>query len=173
MALSIVLRASLSMSTQQVKYWSPWLASCFSSSTVVVRLTPVIRTRLAFPCGEQRHRPVDAGCAAGQDGDAVGGLLRLALLAVDAVGKDEKPDDEQHEEEQHAIEDEPHAPQEAAEPASALFLFFPHRSLQHLPVGRENRHKSRMHETKALTRCARPNPCFSSVVLEHADDAEP
>ena len=59
-ALSIVLRASLSISTQQEKNWSPWLASCFSSSVVVVRLTPVISRRFAF-CSAAASSPCRCG----------------------------------------------------------------------------------------------------------------
>ena len=91
--------------------------------------------RLAF--GEQLHRLIDAGHAAGKHGDAIGGPLRHAMLAVDAVGKHDEADDQQHQGEQACIEDEPYAAQEAAEPAWSFDRFLPHRLLHDRQAAQE------------------------------------
>lgn len=84
--------------------------------------------RLAF--GEQLHCLIDAGYAAGEHDNTVGGPLRHALLAVDARRKYDEADDKQHQKEQQPIEDEPNATHEAAEPPWSAFFFLPHHLLR-------------------------------------------
>jgi hypothetical protein len=66
-------------------------------------LTPVINRRF-----------VDAGDAAGQHGDSVGGA-RLGLAALEVAGEYEETDDGQHDSEQYQVEDEPESPDQKLE----------------------------------------------------------
>ena len=113
---------------------------------------------MALPCGEQLHRPVDAGHAAGQHGDAVGGLLRLALLAVDPVGEHDEADDEQHQERRSMPSKMSLTPpKKPLNRPGLFFLFLPHRLLQRLPGGaRIGTNRARM--KPALLRCSGPKP---------------
>ena len=68
--------------------------------------------RLAF--GQEPHGFIDAGGAAGEHGDAVRGIGRLAPLPVDAVGEHHEADDEHDQEQDGRVEQQPNGARESA-----------------------------------------------------------
>ena len=135
----MVLRASLSISTQQEKNWSPWLASCFNSSVEVVRLTPVINRRFAFCRVNSFIASSMRATPPVKHGNAVGGA-GFRLAALDAAGEDEEADDEQNDGEQQPDRRSGARQRQKAPNALRFRLDVRHRLLPPCHARRKNRH---------------------------------